>query len=176
MAFDIFLKLGDGSKAKGESTDTKHAGEIELIGFDYTISNPTTVGSGTTGSGGGRAQFSTFNVKKRFDKASAVLLQMAASGDHFDKAQIVLRKAGGKTALEYLTYTFEQVYVSSIKTLAELQTTGQSASNHPTMDYPIEEVCFSFANIHAKYVPQKSDGTGDSPIEGGWDLTKNQPK
>jgi type VI secretion system secreted protein Hcp len=166
MAWDAFLKLGDGSKAKGESTDAKHTNEIELTAFSFSISNPSTVGSATTGSGGGKASFSTFNVVKRTDKASAVLLQMCASGDHFDKAQVVLRKAGGKNPLEYLIYTFEQVYVDGI------QWQGTTGSG----DTPAESVSFSFATVHAKYVPQKPDGTGDSPVEGGWDLVQNQPK
>jgi type VI secretion system secreted protein Hcp len=167
MAYDAFLKLGDGSKAKGESTDSKHTNEIEIQRFSIGVANPSTVGSGTSGSGGGKATFDTLRVTKFVDKSSPILLQMSASGDHFDTAQLTIRKAGGKSPLEYLIYTFTQVYIDSIKTLGESGT---------AQDRPMDEVSFSYASVHVKYVPQKPDGTGDSPVEGGWDLVRNEAK
>jgi len=167
MAFDAFLKLGDGSKAKGESTDANHGGEIEIQSFSIGASNSSTVGSGTTGSGGGKAQFQPFTVTKKVDKSSAVLLQMCSSGDHFPTATLTLRKAGGKKALEYLIYTFTQVYVTSITT---------SGASQDQADAPGETIAFTYASVHEKYTPQNQDGSGGSPIEGGWDLTRNKPK
>ena len=45
MAVDMFLKL-DG--IKGESKDSKHSGEIEILAWSWGLSN-----SGSFGSGGG---------------------------------------------------------------------------------------------------------------------------
>ena len=166
MAFDGFLKFGDGSKVKGESLDARHPDEIQLVSFSLTASNPSTAGGATTGSAAGRVKFSTFNIRKRVDKASAALLQACAAGDKFDRATVTVRKAGGKVALEYLVYTFEQVCVDGITT------SGEAAS----ADDVTEDVQLSFATVHLKYTPQRADGAGDSPIEGGWDLTRNRPK
>jgi len=166
MAVDIFLKLGDGSKAKGESTDIKHKDEIELTSFDIGVSNPSSVGSSTTGSGSGKASFSPFKATSLVNKSFPVLFQMSASGDHFDKATVTVRKAGGKNPVEYLIYTFEQVYIDN------LVNNGPTA----TADMPTQVMTFSYATVHVKYTPQKADGTGDSPVEGGWDLVQNQPK
>lgn len=165
MAVDVFLKLGDGSKAKGESTDNKHKGEIELKSYSIGASNPATIGSATSGSGTGKVNMSPFNCTKRIDKSSAVLLQMCAAGDHFDTATVTVRKAG-KTALEYAVYTFTEVYIDSLTQYLS-DTKGEEAE---------EALSLSYASVHLKYTPQKTDGTGDSPVEGGWDVTTNQPK
>lgn len=165
MAVDVFLKLGDGSKAKGESTDSKHKGEIELKGFSIGASNPSSIGSATTGGGTGKVNMSAFNCTKRIDKSSAVLLQMCAAGDHFDSATVTVRKAG-KDALEYAIYTFTEVYIDAI---------NQYLSDAKSEEAE-EALSLSYASVHLKYTPQKPDGTGDSPVEGGWDTTTNQPK
>lgn len=165
MAVDIFLKLGDGSKAKGESTDKKHAGEIELQGFSIGESNPSSIGSATSGSGSGKVNMAPLTCTKKVDKSSAVLFQMCAAGDHFDTATLTVRKAG-KDALEYLIYTFTEVYIDSLN---QFVTEAKS-------EVAEESLSFSYASVHVKYTPQKADGTGDSPVEGGWDVTTNQPK
>lgn len=164
MAVDIFLKLGDGSKVKGESTDSKHTNEIELTHFEIGVSNPSSVGSSTTGSGSGKASFSPFRGVALVNKSYAPLVQMCATGDHFEGATVTVRKAGGKSPLEYLIYTFKQVYVDSISC-------GVDGSKD---DRANQYMSFSYSQVHVKYTPQKPDGTGDSPIEGGYDQVTNQ--
>ncbi|MCE9562691.1 MAG: type VI secretion system tube protein Hcp [Planctomycetes bacterium] len=165
MAVDIFLKFADGSKAKGESTDKKHTGEIELQGFSIGLDNPASIGSATTGAGSGKVNFSPLTCTKKVDKSSAVLFQMCAAGDHFATATLTVRKAG-KDALEYIVYTFTEVYISGLNQYVT-EAKGETAE---------ESLSLSFASVHMKYTPQKPDGTGDSPVEGGWDITQNQPK
>jgi type VI secretion system secreted protein Hcp len=167
MAFDAFLKIGSGPDVKGESTDDKHKNEIEIASFSFGASNPSTIGSGTGGTGGGKVSISSLNVMKKTDKSSAMLFQACCAGDHYATATLTLRKAGGKSPLEYLIYTFTEFYVDSV------QWSGSAGGGDST---PSESVSFSFASVHVKYVPQKADGTGDSPIEGGWDVTTNKAK
>lgn len=165
MAFDCYLQISS-PDVKGEATDKAHQGWIQLESFDFNVANPTTISSGTTGSGSGKAQLSTFNVRKWTDKASPVLHQACCSGEHFGKARVVARKSG-KNPLEYMIIDFTEVYVSSFVSRGN---TGEKE------DVPREDVGFSYGTIHIKYVPQKADGTGDSPIEGGWDIKSNEPK
>jgi type VI secretion system secreted protein Hcp len=165
MAVDIFLKLGDGSKAKGESTDKKHPNEIELQGYSIGMTNPASIGSSTGGAGSGKVNMAPLTCTKKVDKASAVLFQMCAAGDHFAGATLTIRKAG-KDALEYIVYTFTEVYIDSLNQFVT-DSKGETAE---------ESLSFSYASVHMKYTPQKPDGTGDSPVEGGWDITTNQPK
>ena len=48
MPFDAFLKI-ETPNITGESTDSKHKGEIEIYSFSLGASNPTTIGSATGG-------------------------------------------------------------------------------------------------------------------------------
>ncbi|MFO0850724.1 MAG: type VI secretion system tube protein Hcp [Gemmataceae bacterium] len=164
MAFDSFLKLSDGRTARGESTDARHPLEIELLSFEVTAANAATVGGG--GGTAGRAQVSTFKVTKRVDASSPVLFQTCCGGTVYPTAVVTIRRAGGRAAQETLVYTFTQVYVSRV-------TTAGAAGRDDT---PTETVELSFATIHIRYVPQRPDGSGGAAIEGGWDLTRNQPK
>ncbi|HWG47019.1 MAG TPA: type VI secretion system tube protein Hcp [Gemmataceae bacterium] len=163
--FDCYLKIGS-PDVKGESTDKSHTGEIQVEGFSLGASNPSTISSGTSGSSTGKVNMSTLTINKRTDKSSAILFQACCSGEHYGTAKLTVRKSG-KTPLEYLIYTFTEVFVNSVQWNG---TTGEKE------DSPLEEVQFSFASVHVKYVPQKPDGSGDSPIEGGWDVQTNTTK
>jgi type VI secretion system secreted protein Hcp len=167
MAFDSFLKLTgtDGKDVEGESTDATHAKEIELFQFSFGASNSVTIGSGTTGSAGGKMSASSFNITKRTDKASPILFTKCADGTHFEKAVVTLRKAGGTAGQqEYIHYTFEQVYVESI------QWSGSSGGD----DTPTESVSLAYGKFTLGYSPQKADGTLDAEVKAGWDMTTNQ--
>jgi len=159
MAFDTFLKI-DG--VEGESTDDKHKGEIEIYSFSWGASNPTTIGSATSGSGGGKVSISSFNVMKKSDKSSALLFQKCCNGTHFATAKVTLRKAGGEQ-LEYLVYDFEEVYIDSI------QWSGSTGGD----DSPMESASFTFGKVTATYKPQLADGTLGGDVIYSHDLRTN---
>ncbi|HWB83588.1 MAG TPA: type VI secretion system tube protein Hcp [Bryobacteraceae bacterium] len=160
MAFDAFLKLNG---IAGESTDDKHKGEIEIYSFSWGASNPTTIGSGTSGVGAGKVSISSFNIMKKTDKASPTLFQNCCSGKHIPDAVVILRKAGG-TAVEYLTYKFSELMVESI------QWSGSAGGD----DTPTESVSFAFGKCTIDYQPQGKDGSPEGgPVHGGWSLTTN---
>src|SRR4029077_10610939 len=87
MPFDAFLKIETPNVA-GESTDSKHKGEIEIYSFRLGASNPTTIGSATGGPGAGTVSTSSFHFMKKTDKVSPVLFQACASGVHYDKVTV----------------------------------------------------------------------------------------
>lgn len=72
MAFDAFLKITTPDVA-GESSDSKHPGEIELYSFSLGAHNTTTIGSATGGAGAGKVSFSSFSIMKKTDKTSPIL-------------------------------------------------------------------------------------------------------
>ncbi len=165
MAYDAFMYLDGGAPTcKGETQDDayKTKGAFEIYSFSWGASNPTTIGSGTAGSGAGKVSISSFNIMKRSDSASPGLFLNCAKGQHFDAAHVVLRKAGG-TALEYLTYDFEEVFVESI------QWSGSSGGD----DTPTESVSFAFGKVDIKYTPQGAKGTPGKTIPASWDLRAN---
>jgi len=160
MAFDSFIKLGD---IKGEASDSKHKGEIEVLSFHWGVSN--TGGFAFGGGGGtGKAQVSDFSFVKRVDKSSPILFQKCCEGEHIKDANFVIRKAGG-TQLEYLKIKFTDVLVSSLR---------PGGSSQGSDDIPLEEVSLNFAKCEFDYQPQSKEGKADGgPIHGGWDLSQN---
>jgi type VI secretion system secreted protein Hcp len=163
MAFDTFLKFEP--PCEGEATRKGFENQIEIYSFSWGASNPTTIGSGTTGSAAGKVSISSFNIMKKTDKASPVLFQMCCAGKHFNKATVTMNKASGdlQKALPFLVYEFQEVYVESI------QWSGSSGGD----DTPTESVSFSFGSVKATYTPQLEGGTAGSPVGAGWDIRKN---
>jgi type VI secretion system secreted protein Hcp len=164
MAFDAFLKIST-PDVTGESTDTKHKGEIEFFSFSLGASNPTTIGSATGGAGAGKVHFSSFSIMKKTDKTSPILYAACAGGTHYQKCVVTLRKAGGDTAVEYLKYTFGTVFVESV------QWSGSTGGD----DTPAESISFAFGSMQVDYQPQGADGKAlGGAIHAGWDVTTNK--
>jgi type VI secretion system secreted protein Hcp len=160
MAVDYFLKI---EGIPGESKDSKHKGEIELVSFSWGETNPLAGGIGGGGSAG-KVQIQDFSFTKRIDKSSPKLFLACAKGDHFKEAILVARKAGGPQQ-EFFKYRFTDVVISSYQT-------GGSAQAE---DAPLDQISFGFGKIQVEYRPQKPDGSLDAPIKAGWDVVQNKP-
>jgi len=158
MAFDAFLKI---EGVEGESTRKGFEKQMEILSFSWGASNPSTIGAGGGGGGGGKVSVSSFNIMKKSDSASPLLFQACCQGDHYPKATVTLNKSGGKAAIDFLKYEFEEVYVDSV------QWSGSSGGD----DTPAESVSFSFGKVSVTYTGQKPDGSKGSPTVGAWDLT-----
>jgi type VI secretion system secreted protein Hcp len=159
MAFDTFLDIKD---VPGESTAKGMEGKIEIFSFSFGASNPVTIGSTAGGGGGGKVAVSSFNIMKKTEKSSPKLFGACARGDHYDKAVVTLRKAGGTSGqVVFLTYEFEEVYVESI------QWSGSSGGD----DTPTESVSFAFGKVTITYTGQDKTGKGAQPIVASWDVT-----
>ena len=157
MAVDMFLKIGD---VKGESVDKAHKGEIDVLSWSWGMSQS---GSTHTGGGGGSGKVSVqdLSITKHTDSSSPNLQMACCDGTHYDKATLVVRKAG-KTPLEYLKITLEEVIITSMSN-------GGSQGD----DRLTENVTLNFAKFTTTYTPQKPDGTGDAPIEKTWNIAEN---
>ncbi len=161
MAFDTFLDLSSG-KIEGESTAAGMEKQIELFSFSWGASNPTTIGSGSTGVSGGKVSISSFSVMKKTDSASSMLFQKCCEGQHIAKAVVTLRKAGGAAGqAAFLKYTFETVMVESI------QWSGSSGGD----DSPTESLSLAFGKVKIEYWQQLKDGSMKVAGQGAWDLT-----
>jgi type VI secretion system secreted protein Hcp len=156
---DYFLKI-DG--IKGESTDSKHSGEIEIESWSLGATNAATFSSGG-GGGAGKVQVQDFHLTKKYDQASAPLFVACATGKHYPLATIVARKAGGNQE-EFLKIKLTDVMVSSY------QTAGSNSSDI----VPIDQVAIAFSKIEFAYKAQKGDGTLGGEAIGGWDIKTNQ--
>src|SRR5882724_7629013 len=131
MAADMFLML-DG--IKGESSDDKHKGEIDIESFSWGLAQQ---GSGQrgTGSGTGKVDVHDINITKRVDKSSPTLQLACANGKHITKGKLTLRKAG-ENPLDYLTVDLESILVSSY------QVSGSNGGGIPS-----ESIALNFVKV-----------------------------
>ena len=161
MAFDAYLAF-EGPKIEGEATRKGFEKQMEIYSFSLGVSNPATIGPGSSGAGGGRASVSSFNCMKATDKASPQLFQHCAAGTHFDKVTVTLNKAGGES-VTYLTYELENCFIDSV------QWSGSSGGD----DRPTESLSIAFGKITITYNTQAMTGVKDAkPVIGSWDVTK----
>jgi len=166
MAFDTFLKITS-PDVNGESTRGGFEKWIEIYSFSWGASNPTTVSPGATGLSAGRVSISSFNVMKKTEMSSPTLFAACCMGVHYGKVEVKLNKAAGdKTkALDFLTYTFEDVMVESV------QWSGSAGGD----DTPTESVSLAFAKVSILYESQSTaKGSKAENNSATWDLTKVQ--
>src|ERR1700678_1604154 len=162
MAFDAYLKL---DTITGESTSQGYTGCMEIFNFSLGAANPVTIGSASTGGGGGKAILQPFSFTKKTDSASPALYQACVTGAHLATGTVSLRKAGG-TALVYLTYGFKVIFVDSI------QWSGSQGGD----DTPMESVSLAFGTLTVDYQPQDSTGKPKGgAVHGGWNAQTNKP-
>ena len=157
MAFDAFLKI-DG--IKGESADSKHKGEIDIMSFSWGASQ-TGVSATGGGGGAGKVHFQDIHFVKKSDASSPLLMLHCAQGAHIKEGNLVVRKAGG-SQLEYLKIKLTDILVSSYK---------EHGSIHKGDEIPMEEVSLNFAKVEYSYQPQGADGKAQGGhILAGWDV------
>jgi type VI secretion system secreted protein Hcp len=155
---DYFLKI-DG--IAGESTDEKHANEIDLLSFSWGASQQGTSHMGG-GMGAGKVSFQDFHFTMKVGKASPLLFLSCSSGKHIPSALLTVREAGGKQQ-EYLKVKFTDLLISSY-------TSGGSGG----VDIkPVDSVSFNFSKIEWDYKPQDKAGNLGGAVTAGWDLKKN---
>ena len=158
-AIDYFLKL-DG--ISGESKDSKHKGEIDVLSFSFGETQSGSSGSGG-GGGAGKVQMSDFSFTARTNKASPQLFLHCAQGKHIKQAILTVRKAGGSQQ-EYLIIKLNDVLVSSY---------ALGGSEGGADGDPQDVFSLNFVKLSYDYKPQKADGSLDAPVHAGWDLSKN---
>ncbi len=149
MARDIYLDLG--ATIKGESKDAVYLDKIDILEFEWSLSQAATAHAGG-GGGAGKVNFENTTIMKYVDFATPNLMMHCAKGNHFPEGKLVVRKAGGKQ-LEYLVIKMENMFVSNYST-------HSSEDSEKLVEY-------------VEYAPQKDDGSGDATVTFGWDIKAN---
>jgi type VI secretion system secreted protein Hcp len=158
MATDIFAKIGD---IKGESQDSKHKDEVEILSWSWGVSQTGSMSHGG-GGGEGKANFSDFNFTHHVDKSSPVLMKACATGEHIKDAVITVRKAG-KGQQEYIIIKMNDILI-----------TGVSPNVSGDGGGTAETVSMQFAKVDLEYKPQKADGSLDAGIHFKYDIKGNK--
>lgn len=162
MPFDAFLKI-DG--IEGESNDSKHKGEIEVLSFHWGVSQAITGTASSTGTfSGQRCDMSDLAIVKQLDKASPKLAQACAAAEHFKTATLTLCRAAGDKQ-PYMKYKLSDILVSSVRVGGASQGDG---------GVPPEEVGLHYGKIELEYSVIGNDGKAAGNVTGGWDLKENK--
>jgi len=157
MAVDMFIKIG---ALKGESRDSVHKEDIDVLAWSWGMSNSGSAHVGG-GAGAGKCNVQDLSFTKYIDETSPDLMLACCNGKHFDKAKLVVRKAG-ENPLEYLIIKLEDLIITSVST-------GGSGGE----DRLTENVTLNFARVKVAYKEQtEKGGVGDKP-EMGWNIAEN---
>ena len=159
MAQDIFLKL-DG--LEGESLDSAHKNEIEVLTFNWRVLQESTMHAGS-GGGAGKATVEDLQLEHYVDRASPNLMKYCLTGKHVPEARLTVRKAGG-SPLEYLKFTFSDVIVTSV------QPHGSNADDMRAK----EKITLSFSRIKQEYAVQNAQGGSGGAVTAGYDIKGNK--
>src|SRR4051794_1926710 len=107
MAVDMFIKIGD---IKGESTDSVHKGDIDVLSWSWGASQSGTAHMGG-GGGSGKVNIQDLTLTKYVDAATPTIFKMCCDGSHIKSVKLVVRKAG-TNALEYLKVSLEDAIIT----------------------------------------------------------------
>lgn len=158
MAMDMFLDIE--GEISGESKDSVHSKTIDVLAWSWGMSQSGSFHMGG-GGGAGKANFQDISITKYVDVSSPILMLYCSNGDHFKKAQLIVRKAG-KKPLEYLIIKMKSVLITSVST-------GGSGGE----DRLTENVTLNFAEVALDYKEQKADGSGEAPKSFKWNIQEN---
>lgn len=157
MAQGIFIKFNG---IDGESQDFTHKGEIEILNWDWSVSQTLNMHSGS-GGGTGKCTFDNLHFEHYIDKSSLNLLQFCLTGKYIPEALMTIRKAGC-SHLEFLRLTLQDILI-----------TGVHPVYYNTMRVPREAVSLTFSRVAMDYILQNAVGNAAGTISSGYDIKAN---
>jgi type VI secretion system secreted protein Hcp len=158
MAVDMYIKISD---ITGESRDSSHKGEIDVMAWSWGMSQSGTTHTGS-GGGSGKVHVSDLSFTHYVDSASNVLIKSCCDGTHHAEATLTVRKAGG-TPVEYIVIKMTEVLVTSVST-------GGSGGE----DRLTENVTLNFAKFEYHYQPQDEKGAKKGgTLDTTWNIAEN---
>ncbi|RMC35427.1 Hcp family type VI secretion system effector [Paracoccus alkanivorans] len=160
MAVDIFLKLSN--SIRGESQDETHRDEIDVLAWNWglTQSGTTHIGSG---GGGGKVNVQDITLTKYVDLATNDLIKRCTSGEHIESGELIVRKSGGNTPVEYFRIKMENIMITSYNT-------GGAKDG---LDRIQETLTLNFRKFASTYTLQEESGAAGAETTAGWDIAQN---
>lgn len=161
MAVDIFLQLSN--SIKGESQDATYRDDIDVLAWNWGMSQSGTTHMGA-GGGGGKVNVADIVLTKYVDLSSNDLIRKCTDGSHIDEGMLVVRKSGGNTPVEYFILKMENIMITSY----------QTGGSKDGLDRIQETLNLNFRKFEIKYTLQEETGaTGASSLH-GWDIAENK--
>ncbi len=160
MAVDIFLLLSN--NIKGESQDATHKDNIDVLQWSWGLSQSGTTHMGS-GGGGGKVDVGDISLTKYVDLASNDLIKRCTSGEHIENGQLIVRKSGGGTPVEYFIIRMENIMITNYST-------GGSKDG---LDRIQESLTLNFRKFEVQYTMQEESGAPGAETLSGWDIAEN---
>jgi len=156
MSIDTFMKI---KGVDGESAKKDHEKEIELVSWQWDVSQPSSVGSGVGGMSRGKAQPGQFHFSHHYDNASPTIAKVCANGTHFEEVKVTCRQAG-EGQQDFLTITMKGCMISAAMPSAAA---GGDV---------VENVAMAFSSIEFDYKPKDTKGKLGGSVKMSWDVVK----
>ena len=142
MPFDAFLKL-DG--IEGESVDAKHAGEIDVVAFNWSVTRPKK-----------KKELQPLIIYKRVDKATPQLSQVACEGGAIASARLDVVRVGGDRQ------SFYQLLLQGVVIVGlEIEGVADAESGVPS-----EKLSLAYAALTTRYTIISPTGQPGGAVEG----------
>src|SRR3974377_1021551 len=135
MPVDLFLKLAG---IDGESTDARHRGEIEVLGWSWGQSQEAPSTCSGSGAGAGKVKHLDLTIQKRVDVATPLLLSACAQGRHISDGTCTTSSTNSQA---FLLFTITNVFVTSVNM-------SEASKDDPR---PSETVTLNFTKLDFDY-------------------------
>ncbi len=162
MAMSMFLKF-EGPDNKGDSRVKGHEDEIDIHSWNFGITQSGSMHT-ATGGGSGKSDIHDIHITKAVDKSSSLIMKFCATGQHFNKATLMVEKAGGDKAVPYMKYELSPVLISSYST-------GGGGGG----DIITETIGLNFGKIKSIFTTQTDTGEAGAEAEFGYDCAARAP-
>lgn len=148
MALNMHLKLEGGAVTfEGESKQTGHAGEIEVLAWSWGASQSGSFAHGA-GGGAGKANVQDLSITKYIDKSSTAFIKALVGGDHIGDVTLSISKVGNnKQTNDYWKMKLSPAMITSYST-------GGSGGE----DLLTENISIGFAKFEIEYFKQDDKG------------------
>jgi len=152
---DFYIQL---EGIDGESIDSQHPKWIDILSFEYSVSQSSISGGGSTG----RASFGALSFVHYVDKATPNLMQYCADGKVIPNAKVSCCKVA-EGSKEYMSITLSGCRITHA---------GPTGS---TEDARIKElVSVSYEKIEVEVTEQNADGSMGAAVTRKWNVKENQ--
>jgi len=158
MPSDIFISI---EGIEGESTDAEFAGQIEVLGYNETVTMPTTGASSGGADTSGRAEIMPLQIIKEMDASSPLLRQALCNAQVIPEVTLTLRRMVQNVGEPYMVYKLVKAKI------VDVALNGDGASG----SIPTESVSFRFEEMHYTYKNTGSDASGN--VEFKWSMKQN---
>jgi type VI secretion system Hcp family effector len=157
---DIYLKIDN---IKGQSTDDKHKEWIEILSWNWGVTNSVELSSGRSAVEG-QAHFQNLSLVKAMDASSMKIWESLAKGQDLGKVTLELCRTAGKKD-KFLVIEMEGgVYLTSYSI-------SGGGGGEPTENFTLD-----YAKIKTTYHKQAvAGGAPAGNIPAGWNRLANTP-